>query len=141
MLDTNVYVSAFHFPGGRLAAVWRHARKGTYEVVVSTAIIRELARILRHSFEWDDEEIVAQLKIVARVATVVTPTTTLRVIADDPDGDQILACAVARNAQLIVSGDKDLLQLKEYKGIGIMRPMDFLRTIGEMRSEIARGKN
>ena len=51
-------------------------------------------------------------------------------IADDPDDDHILACAREGRADIIVSGNKHLLQLKEYEGIVIERPVDFLRTLG-----------
>jgi uncharacterized protein len=44
--------------------------------------------------------------------------------------DRILECAVAGNADLIVSGDRHLIEFKSFQGIGIVRPVDFLRTLG-----------
>jgi predicted nucleic acid-binding protein len=52
------------------------------------------------------------------------------VIADDPDDNRILECAVEGNADVIVSGDRALLRLNSYQGIPIVRPVDFLRTLG-----------
>lgn len=52
------------------------------------------------------------------------------VVAADPDDDRIVECAVAGNADLIVSSDHHLTKLKEFRGIGIVRPMDFRRTLG-----------
>lgn len=46
------------------------------------------------------------------VAIVVPPTTVPRVVLDDPDDDQVLACARTANAELIVSGDKHLLNMR-----------------------------
>jgi predicted nucleic acid-binding protein len=46
-----------------------------------------------------------------------------------PD-NHIIACALAGNANLIVSQDLDLLRLKTYDGIGIISPIDFLNTLG-----------
>lgn len=48
----------------------------------------------------------------------------------DPDDDPIVACAVEGRADLIVSGDRHLLALGECAGIPVVRPADFLRTIG-----------
>jgi predicted nucleic acid-binding protein len=50
-------------------------------------------------------------------------------IKEDQDDNHILACAFAGNANLIVSRDLDLLRLKQYRGIGIMSPIDFLHTL------------
>jgi putative PIN family toxin of toxin-antitoxin system len=92
--------------------------------------MRELADVLRNDLTWSEEEIVAQLKLLSRVASIVIPTDTLKVVVNDPDDDRILECAVAGNADLIVSGDQHLTKLKSYRGIGIVRPVDFLRTLG-----------
>ncbi len=56
-----------------------------------------------------------------RLALVVTPPAVPRVVALDPDDDQVLACALAAGADLIVSGDKrDLLPLGHYQGMPIV---------------------
>lgn len=73
---------------------------------------------------------------MARVASVVQPKTVradtvLDVVPDDPKDNPILACALAGKVDMVVSGDKHLLRLKEYDGILIIRPLDFLKTVGE----------
>jgi hypothetical protein len=55
---------------------------------------------------------------------------TLDVIREDPPDNRILECAVEGRANLIVSGDRHLRRLKIYQGIPIVRPIDFLRTLG-----------
>jgi predicted nucleic acid-binding protein len=70
------------------------------------------------------------LKAIAKVGEIVTPRFTLDVIREDPADNRILECAVAGKADLIVSGDRHLLKLKSYEGISIVRPIDFLRTLG-----------
>ena len=52
----------------------------------------------------------------------------LEVVKADPDDDKILECAVEGSADLIVSGDRHLTRLKSFRGIGIVRPIDFHRT-------------
>lgn len=111
--------------------IWRNAIKQHFALVVSPAIIREVAGILREKAEWDEASIRAYLKLLARVVEIVDPQVTLHVIADDPDDDRILECAVAGGASLIVTGDRHLMRLKSFEGIGIVNLRDFLR-IGRM---------
>lgn len=59
--------------------------------------------------------------------TVVRPTEDIDAIESDPDDNAFLACAVAGGAEYIVSGDGDLLELTEYRGIAIVIPDEFLR--------------
>ena len=55
----------------------------------------------------------------AALVTNVSPEAVPRVVERDPDDDHVLACALAANARLIVSGDLDLLDLAEYEGVHI----------------------
>jgi putative PIN family toxin of toxin-antitoxin system len=129
VLDTNVYFSAFSNRGVPYQ-LWQRALHGDYRLFISPPLMRELADVLRNDLTWSEVEIVAQLKLLSRVASIVIPTETLNVVVNDPDDDRILECAVAGNADLIVSGDQHLTKLKSYRGIGIVRPVDFLRTLG-----------
>ena len=56
----------------------------------------------------------------ALLATVVHPVDIRPTILDDPDDDQVLACALAARAEIIVSGDRHLLDLKEHQGIRVL---------------------
>jgi putative PIN family toxin of toxin-antitoxin system len=129
VLDTNVYFSAFKGERGVPFEIWRRGLRREYALLVSPAIIRELAGVLRSQLRWPDGKIIVQLKLIVGVATIVEPNITLQVILSDPDDDRILECAVAGNAHLIVSGDRHLTKLKDFKGIGIVRSIDFLRTL------------
>ena len=129
VFDTNVYVSIFNWPDGLLVEIWRHARKGTYELFVSLHIISEVARVLREDFGWEERRLRARIKRLVRVGKIVTYTTLPDVIREDPNDNHILACALAGKANLIVSRDLDLLRLKQYEAIGIMSPIDFLHTL------------
>ncbi len=129
VLDTNVYFSAFSNRGVPYQ-LWQRALHGDYRLFISPPLMRELADVLRNDLTWSEVEIVAQLKLLSRVASVVIPTETLNVVVNDPDDDRILECAVAGNADLIVSGDHHLTKLRSYRDIGIIRPADLLRTLG-----------
>ena len=135
VLDTNVYLSIFVFPESRIFDLWRLAREGRYTVVISPFIVREFMEKLREKFGVPTKARELIKRRVLRKADIVQPKTVPTVIADDPDDDHILACAMAGEAAIIVSGNKHLLRLKEYEGIPIVRPMDFLRTLGSTFSD------
>ena len=132
VLDTNVYISAFQYPKGRNAALWDAALAGGFRLLVSTAIIQEMAGVLRADFEWQEGRVQNAVRIVARVAGkgIVIPRTRVHVVAADPDDNRILECAVDGKADLIVTNDHHLLDLKAYGGIPIIAGVDFRRTLG-----------
>jgi putative PIN family toxin of toxin-antitoxin system len=131
VLDTNVLISALHFPESTIATLWRFLLEQKYRLILSPSIIEETASILRERFLWSEHEIQNTLKLLVRKAHIVRVDTVLDVVPDDPKDNHILACALAGKADMVVSGDKDLLRLKEYEGIPMVRPMDFLRTLGK----------
>ncbi len=132
VLDTNVYIAVFQYPKGRTAALWRAVRDQRYRVLVSPDIIREMARVLRDDFGWQDKQLQKVIRRVAVVAGagVITPHTRVKAVSDDPDDNRILECAVDGKADLIVSNDRHLLDLKTYAGIPIITSLDFRRTLG-----------
>lgn len=65
------------------------------------------------------------LRRYLNVAILVQPTRVPRIVPNDPDDDQVLACALTAHADLIVSGDrKHLLPIGSYQGIRIVSPTD-----------------
>lgn len=126
VFDTNIYISAFITPGGRGEAAFLRAVKGELELFTSVPILTELARKLRGKFRWDDEHVTAAVRHVAGAARVVKPAQQLAVLADEPD-NRILECALEARAELIVTGDRHLLTLWEYEGIGIVTLAAFLQ--------------
>ena len=127
VFDTNVYVSAFITPGGRGEAAYLLATGGAVELAVSVPILTELARKLKGKFRWDDEHIKAAIRHVAAAAVVVKPVERLEVLADEPD-NRILECAREAGAELIVTGDRHLLDIGSYEGIAVVTLAAFLQT-------------
>jgi uncharacterized protein len=131
VLDTNVYFSAFRHSGGVPFAIWQQALGRNFTLLVSPPILREIAEVLRSDLDWEESQIVAQLKLISRVAEIVVPKISLQIIKADPDDDKFLECAVEGRADLIVSGDRHLTRLKSFRGVGIVRPIDFQRSLGK----------
>ena len=117
VFDTNVYISAFAAPGSRSSLALQLAARGVFELVVSPAILAELRRKLAGpKFGFSERELNDADRDIGEVATVVEPD------------NRILECAVASGASAIVTGDKELLALGSYEGIGIMTVVELLYT-------------
>jgi len=126
VFDTNVYISAFITRGGKAEQAWRLALEGKVEVWTSVAILMEMAGKLREKFHWRDELIKAAIKHIANTAKVIKPSIKINMLADEPD-NRILECAQGAGAEIIVTGDKHLLDLVAFEGIKIIRIADFLK--------------
>ncbi|MCX5855530.1 MAG: putative toxin-antitoxin system toxin component, PIN family [Deltaproteobacteria bacterium] len=126
VFDTNVYISAFITRGGKAEQAWGLALEGKVEVCTSVAILTEMAGKLREKFHWRDGLIKATITHIAKTAKVIKPSIKINILADEPD-NRILECAQGAGAEIIVTGDKHLLDLVAFEGIKIIRIADFLK--------------
>ncbi|MBI3562097.1 MAG: putative toxin-antitoxin system toxin component, PIN family [Gammaproteobacteria bacterium] len=133
VLGTNCVVSAFLW-GGIPRQLINAAVDNQCQIYTSGALLAELEDVLsrdkfRHRF-ISIQTSVSQLLIEFSAWVIVVHANNLPVsICPDPDDDAVLACAIAAKAQLIVSGDHDLLELKHYQGIPIVTPAEALKQI------------
>jgi len=127
VFDSNVFVSAFVFPGGQGERAFLLAVRKRCELHTSVAILTETAGVLRRKFGQDGDDIKQALRQIGHAAVVSKPTSRLRVAADDAD-NRILECALDGRADLVVTGDRHLLKLRRFEGIPIVRLADFLRS-------------
>jgi len=127
VLDTNVYISAILF-GGTPEKIRKLSKERKIELLISEAIIAEVAEVLRKKFNWESWQISQIINDIRKTATLVIPHQTLSVVKKDEDDNRILECGVEGKAQYIISGDKrHLLSLKQYQGIKILSPANFLK--------------
>jgi uncharacterized protein len=124
--DSNLYVSAFNF-GGLPQRLLDLAEAGTIQLTISEPLIEEILDVLGRKFDWTASELRIARERIIRYAEIVTPSEQINAVPEDPDDDRILECAVGGRSDLILTGDKDLLRLGEFRGITIMRVADFLR--------------
>lgn len=122
--DTNVYVSVLQF-GGQIDEVVELALSQVIELFLSPPMLMELRGVLAEKFHWSADRIQQVMDTLGQFCHSVTPEEPVRVAAD-PDDDRILECALAAKADVIVSGDSHLLDLKSFRGIPIMSPRQFL---------------
>ena len=128
VFDTNIFISAFVIPGGKAEKAYSYAIKGNFTLYTSVFILTETARKLREKFGWEEQRIIRLLKSISKVAKVIKTQPFLHLLTDEPD-NRILECALDVKASFIVTGDRHLLALKNYKGINIVKLADFLNLI------------
>lgn len=134
VIDTNVLLSGLFWHGAPHALL-EQVRAGSLMLVSSPALLAELADVIgRAKFDailtraqTSRESALAELRQLAEV--IESPPLAVPVCRD-PDDDAVLALAVAAQADLIVSGDDDLLSLGDYQGIAIVVPAQAVQLIG-----------
>jgi uncharacterized protein len=123
VLDTNVIVAALVAKGLCHEVVVRAL--GMSAVATSTALLDELDRTLHSKFTLGPAALAFLKQFPLRVR-LVEPIQLPSRMSRDVDDDMVLATAVAASADVIVTGDQDLLVIGHYSGIDILSPRDFL---------------
>ena len=87
----------------------------------SPALLSEFARVLSYErirpFVGDPRVLIEKLE---SIAIFVKPKEGVTVVKEDPQDDKVLECALAADADFIISGDKHLLKLRKFRGILII---------------------
>ncbi len=125
VFDPNIFVSALVIPGGRADQALRRILNGEDQLVVSGSILREPLDVLARKFARDAEEVSRVAVFVADLGELVEPTTEVAVLSDQRD-NRVLACAVDGGAAAIVTGDRDLLDLEQHRGVRMLTLRDYL---------------
>lgn len=127
VIDTNVIISGLNF-GGKPREILDLFRGGILEVCLSPFILQEVSGVLRTHFEWDEDMIKEVVDAIEEKSLLIKPKIKLTVIKEKEDDNRILECAVEGKAQFIISGDKrHILPLKNFRGIRIVNPDEFLK--------------
>jgi hypothetical protein len=125
VVDTNIIVSAYL--GGALEGIIVAWKSGRFTLVVSKEIAEEYLDVLRRpKFKIESTEIDDFAALLLDRADFVIPLESLNVVQDDPTDNKFLEAAVAGNANLIVSGDEHLLEIKSFRNISIIKPRRFV---------------
>jgi putative PIN family toxin of toxin-antitoxin system len=133
--DTNTVISGLLWQGAP-RQILDAARYNIIELFTSVALLTEMEEVL-HREKFARRLSLANLtphELVlgyASLATVVKPAVIMPVVLADPDDDAVLSCAVAACAEVIVSGDSHLLNLKGYQGIHILTAGEVVKMISK----------
>ena len=128
VLDTNILVSGLL--GGTATEVIKRWRAGAFTLIVSAKIMAEYEAVLsRPRFKlpgWVVQELLGYMR---EHAEWVTPDREIREVTRDPSDNKFLEAAVSGQANWLVSGDNDLLDLGEFEGILVIPSWEFLHLL------------
>lgn len=126
VIDTNVLISAVFFKGkpGVILEAWR---TGSVEIILSGEILKEYSEVLKRlSEKYPLIETSGILSFFVTGCRIVEPEVIDKQICDDPDDDKFLAAAIGGEAEIVITGDKHLLDVNGYSGLVILRPAEFV---------------
>ena len=124
--DTNVLVSGILF-GGAAREIIRLASQGRLTSFLSPAMLDELQEVLaRPKFGLSPDQVLAVVALLRESSDLVTPSIQIAAVAADPDDNRILEAAAAAQAEVLISGDAHLLDLRQWQGIDILTAAQFL---------------
>ena len=128
VLDTNVLISALLFKGelSRIVGSWQ---KGKIIPVISKETFGELRIVLEYpKFSLPRAEIESLIEHeILPFFEVVNVSKHVKGACRDPGDDKFISCALSANADCIVTGDKDLSDLRKYQSIKIIHASDFIK--------------
>ncbi len=130
VLDVNVWISGLLW-GGVPGRIFDLAEEQQIAIFVSEPILEDVKEILgRDKLQAKIQSLdvtLENLLVTVGQLSELCPTTSVNITQlRDPDDAAIIAAALAANAEVIVTGDLDLLVLNEFDGIPILTPQDFI---------------
>ena len=128
ILDTNIFISGLFWKGDsyKILMLWKDKK---FQLVTSKEIIDEIIRVLKDfKIRLPDDILKELINLIIKNSIFVKPKERFNVSIDKGD-NKFIDAAFEANADYIISQDKDLLNLKEFKNIKIINPKEFLRSI------------
>lgn len=126
VIDTNIFVSSF-FGGNpkKIIDLWKNEK---VTLCLSHAVLDEYTDVLGRIGLKDEAELEELLSLFAKGFNILftTKTPKIKIVKNDPDDDKFIACAVALKADAVITGDGEMLKVREYMGIRILPPQKFL---------------
>ena len=124
VLDTNVLVAAHFNPGSASNKILELCQRKKLALVLTSHILKEFSLILRNisarkSFRKRMDKIISQAILIKKAPRV-------NMVAEDPEDNKFLSCALAGKADYIITSDRHLLVLRKFRGIKIVKPVQFL---------------
>ncbi len=130
VLDTNVVISAAISSDGNPAKIFEMLIGEEVENFTTIEIIDEIKEVFgrpRIMKYLSLVEIQFIIDTFVRFSTQIESAVKIKAVKDDPDDNKFLECAITANADYIISGDPHLLNIKEFRGIKIVSPAQFIR--------------
>ncbi|OGV25954.1 MAG: putative toxin-antitoxin system toxin component, PIN family [Legionellales bacterium RIFCSPHIGHO2_12_FULL_37_14] len=127
IIDTNVLMSGIFWSGmpAKILDAWQEKK---IKVVISPDILEEYTRVSKIlSKKYSGVDIMPIIDLITIYSELFTPQPLPTSVSRDPDDDKFLALAIAANCKIIITGDRDLLDIQNYAGVTCIKPIDFIK--------------
>lgn len=133
VVDKNVFISSFF--GGNPRKIIDLWKSGQILLCLSSPIVNEYVDVLGRMGLNNERELEELLNLFAHGFHVLftSKTPNLNIVEKDPDDNKFIECAVALNSKFIISGDKALQEIKDYMGIKVQSPKQFMDDFSKMK--------
>jgi putative PIN family toxin of toxin-antitoxin system len=127
VFDTNIFISALIIPGSQAEKAILKIIEGDDILLISKEIIDEVLTVLSSKFSRDRDELSHVAVALSELGEFISSIKKVRIFRDEPD-NRILECALSGRADVIVTGDKDMLKLGMYKKVRIISLKQYLES-------------
>ncbi|HLD72821.1 MAG TPA: putative toxin-antitoxin system toxin component, PIN family [Candidatus Nanoarchaeia archaeon] len=128
VLDTNVFLSGIFWEGNYCSQIITAWRAGRLTLICSIEIVQELVEVLRDFKIEMPEEVINEWKnVIIENAVMVIPTEKVGIVVNDFSDNKFFEAAIAGKADYIISQDKHILKIREYKRIKTISPEEFMK--------------
>src|SRR5690242_5581938 len=129
VLDANTFVSAYIIRKGTSGQIILH--RALYTGVATEEILQEVNHSLhyeriRTKYQWSEQRVGTFLATIRKDFLILKAPPSVHIVKDDPDDDKYFACAKQAKAEYIISKDKHLTTIGEWKGVRVIQPRQFL---------------
>ncbi len=129
VLDTNVFLSGIHWTGAS-HKVLREWFMDSFNIISSHQINQELfCQLKDFKIQMEEDEIEWWESLILEKSEIVVPKRKVNVVKGDPDDNKFIEAALEGEADYIVTQDRHLLDIKEFEGIKIVTPKEFLQIL------------
>lgn len=125
VFDTNIFISALVIPGSQAEKAIIRILGDKDVLLLSKPIIDEVLSVMSAKFSRDREAISRVAVYLSELGQNIATKKKISILKDEPD-NRILECAVSGKADVVVTGDKEMLSMKEYLGIKIIKLKQYL---------------
>lgn len=128
-VDTNFLVSATQWDYSVAHKLLIKLLEKNIRIFTTKDVLQEFSEVLERDFQYSSEEIAEIIEKIMVFVILIEKKSKIYAVEDDPDDNKILECAVDSNSQYIITYDQHLLKIKEFRGIKIFKPEEFLKIL------------
>ena len=129
-VDTNFLISATQWDysvAHKLLKKFILSDTKRFTMFTTQDILDETLEVLERDFEYNKNEAKNIIEKIMLFASLIEPKQKIEIIKEDSDDNKVIECAIESSSDYIITYDKHLLKLKEYKGIKILKPEEILK--------------